>query len=185
MGFTKVIPENGKQYNSKLLPQQIKEYKNQMEEMLKPNRTFGGGGKLYGQGGVTNGGDFSNGVSFVNNGEPMNRILTMVYNIVLTHKVFPNLVEEGEVIINDFVYSNRLQIPASIQNKYKLKRMSFADAIKKLQKESEERPNDPISKAGLKVYEEELKQEQELAKERKKVRDMAKTVNSMSPQEKI
>ena len=29
--------------------------------------------------------------------------------------------------------------------------MSFAEAIKKLQKESEERPNDPISKAGLKV----------------------------------
>ena len=144
------------------------------------------GGRLnvFGQGGVTNGGDFSNGISFVNNGGTHEQNPYDGVQHSVDPQGVPNLVEEGEVIINDFVYSNRLQIPASIQNKYKLKRMSFADAIKKLQKESEERPNDPISKAGLKVYEEELKQEQELAKERKKVRDMAKTVNSMSPQEK-
>ena len=144
----------------------------------------GGRLNIFGQGGVTNGGDFSNGISFVNNGGTHEQNPYDGVQHSVDPQGVPNLVEEGEVIIDDFVYSNRLQIPASIQNKYKLKRMSFADAIKKLQKESEERPNDPISKAGLKVYAEELKQEQELAKERKKVRDMAKAVNSMSPQEK-
>ena len=151
---------------------------------LQNMAAHGGRLNVFGQGGVTNGGDFSNGISFVNNGGTHEQNPYDGVQHSVDPQGVPNLVEEGEVIIDDYVYSNRLQIPASIQNKYKLKRMSFADAIKKLQKESEERPNDPISKAGLKVYEEELKQEQELAKERKKVRDMAKTVNSMSPQEK-
>lgn len=61
----------------------------------------------------------------------------------------PNLVEEGEVVYDDYVFSNRLKVPKSVQKKYKLRGKTFADAAKHLQKESEERPNDPISKRGL------------------------------------
>jgi len=62
----------------------------------------------------------------------------------------PNLVEEGEAIFNDYVFSKRLKVPKMIRNKYKLDGpISFADAAIKLSKESEERPNDPISKNGL------------------------------------
>ena len=64
----------------------------------------------------------------------------------------PNLVEEGEVIFNDYVFSKRLKVPKAIRSKYKLrgpKDMTFADAFKYAQEESEERENDPISKNGL------------------------------------
>ena len=176
---------NAENYQMQAFNSQLGNIESNKSRLALQNMAANGGRlNVFGQGGVTNGGDFSNGVSFVNNGGTHEQNPYDGVQHSVDPQGVPNLVEEGEVIINDFVYSNRLQIPASIQNKYKLKRMSFADAIKKLQKESEERPNDPISKAGLKVYEEELKQEQELAKERKKVRDMAKTVNSMSPQEK-
>lgn len=64
----------------------------------------------------------------------------------------PNLVEEGEVIWNnDYVFSKRLKVPKAVRNKYKLrgnKPLSFADAALQLNKEMEERPNDPISKRG-------------------------------------
>ena len=55
-------------------------------------------------------------------------------------------------VFNDYVFSNRLKVPKAVREKYKLrgpKDMTFADAAKKAQKESEERPNDPISKRGL------------------------------------
>lgn len=64
----------------------------------------------------------------------------------------PNLVEEGEAIYNDYVFSNRLKVPKAVRNKYRLrgpKEMTFAEAFLNAQKESKERENDPISKNGL------------------------------------
>lgn len=72
--------------------------------------------------------------------------------------------EEGEVIYNDYVFSNRIKVPDSVKQKYKLKGgkgLTFADAAKRIQKESEERPNDPISKRGLEDGLIKLMQEQE------------------------
>ena len=58
----------------------------------------------------------------------------------------PNLVEEGEVIFNDYVFSKRLKVPKAVRNKYKLGGpLTFADAALRMSKEAEERPNDPIS----------------------------------------
>ena len=76
----------------------------------------------------------------------------------------PNLVEEGEVIFNDYVFSNRLKVPKSVRNKYKLrgkKDLTFADAALQMSKESEERPNDPISQNGLEALLGELAYTQE------------------------
>ena len=69
----------------------------------------------------------------------------------------PNLVEEGEVIWNDYVFSNRLKVPNKVKKKYGLKDNStFAEAIKKFTKESEELPHDPITKRGMNAIASEL-----------------------------
>lgn len=78
----------------------------------------------------------------------------------------PNLVEEGETVFNDYVFSKRLMVPRKFRRKYKLgKELSFAEASKKLAKESEERPNDPISQKGLEALMSDLAGTQETIKE--------------------
>lgn len=54
----------------------------------------------------------------------------------------PNLVEENEIIWNgDYVFSKRMKVPKKLAKKYGLgSDITFADAIKKLTKDSEERP---------------------------------------------
>ena len=109
------------------------------------------GGPLFAYGGQTHGSDFTNGLMFINNGGTHESNPYEGVPISMDQEGNPNLVEEGEVIWNDYVFSNRLKVPKSIQKKYKLgkREMTFANAVNKLSKESEERPNDPISMRGL------------------------------------
>ena len=86
----------------------------------------------------------------------------------------PNLVEEGEVIFNNYVFSDRLNVPKAVRQKYKLRGTTFAECAKELQKESEERPNDPISKKGLYNSMEILINEQENIRARKEANKYAK-----------
>lgn len=82
----------------------------------------------------------------------------------------PNLLEEGEVVYDDYVFSNRLVVPSEVRNKYRLrgnKNLTFADAAKQVHKESEERPNDPISANGLEVMMYNLAMEQEMIRNKK------------------
>lgn len=96
----------------------------------------------------------------------------------------PNLVEEGEVIYNDFVYSDRLKLTKEQAQQFKLGgEMSYAQAALKLSKESEERPNDIISKNGLrdsmnklKVMQEELKAKNDAKKAK---RELNKLLNEL------
>ena len=100
----------------------------------------------------TNGGDFTNGLLHINNGESHETNPYEGVQLGVDPEGTPNLVEEGETIFNDYVFSNRLKVPKAIRSKYKVrgtKDISFADMSKKLAKESEERPNDPISLRGL------------------------------------
>lgn len=109
--------------------------------------TFAYGGDLS-----THGADFTNGVTYINNGGTHESNPNEGVPIGTDAEGVPNLVEEGETIFNDYVFSKRLQVPEAIRTKYKLRgtgELSFADASKKLAKESEERPNDPISQRGL------------------------------------
>lgn len=88
----------------------------------------------------------------------------------------PNLVEEGEVIFNDYVFSNRLKVPKAVRKKYKLrgtKPLTFADAAIQMSKESEERPNDPISQAGLEDSMTKLMAVQEQIREKRGERQFA------------
>ena len=107
-------------------------------------------------------GDFTNDVIIVNEGgtheeNPYEGVLMGV-----DREGTPNLVEEGEVIFNDYVFSNRLKPTKEFKKNFKISGDTFADAAKYIQKESEERPNDPISKRGLEFLMNELTKEQEM-----------------------
>ena len=109
------------------------------------------GRNMFNRGGIMHqhGGDFSNGLIFIDNGGTHEQNpFEGVQMGVDTHGI-PNMVEEGEVVWNDYVFSNRLKPTKEFKDKYKVKGDTFADVAKKMQKESEERPNDPISKRGL------------------------------------
>ena len=102
----------------------------------------------------------------------------------------PNLVEEGEVIYNDFVYSDRLKLTKEQAQQFKLGgEMSYAQAALKLSKESEERPNDMISKNGLrdsmnklKVMQEELKAKNDAKKAKRELNKLLKELPVMEEQ---
>lgn len=135
---------------------------------------------LYANGG--NFSDFTNGVTIIGNGGTHEENPFEGVQMGIAPDGKPNLVEEGEVIYKpfDYVFSNRLKVPKAIRTKYKLrgpKDMTFAEAFKAAQKESEERPNDPISKNGLEnsaailaVTQETLKQQEEEKNMRKKAK---------------
>jgi hypothetical protein len=118
----------------------------------------------------SNGVDWSNGVTIIGNGDTHENNKYEGVQIGVDAEGIPNLVEEGEVIFNDYVFSNRLNVPESVKSKYKLrgnKTLTFADAAKQMQKESEERPNDPISKRGLENSMLKLQGEQEVIRQKK------------------
>lgn len=79
----------------------------------------------------------------------------------------PNLVEEGETKWDNYIFSKRLKVPKGFGKAYDLGRVdkkSYADASKKLSKESEERPFDPISMRGRDAMLGRLQQAQEAQK---------------------
>ncbi len=113
---------------------------------------------------------FTNGVTMIGNGGTHEQNPMEGVPMGIDPQGIPNLVEEGEVIFNDYVFSNRLNVPDAVREKYKLrgnKQLTFADAAKQIQKESEERPNDPISKRGLESAMLRLQQAQEAVREEK------------------
>lgn len=119
----------------------------------------------------THGLDLSNGVTYINNGNTHENNRYEGVQMGVDSQGIPNLVEQDEVIFNDYVFSNRIPVPNAVRNKYKLrgtKDMTFADAAKKAAKESEERPNDPISQRGLEDIMNKLANEQEVMREQRK-----------------
>ena len=137
---------------------------------IKPMRYFNNGGLVHQHGGI-----FSNGITFIGNGGTHEQNPFEGVQIGVDAQGIPNMVEEGEVIWQDYVFSNRLKPTKEFKDKYKIKGETFADAANEMQKESEERVNDSISKRGLNDSMMKLMLEQE------KVRSTSKrnTSNSM------
>ena len=136
--------------------------------MAERANIFARGGNLD-RGSMTHGGIFDNGVIFINNGGEHNSNPYGGVPMGMDQEGALNLVEEGEVIYNDFVYSG-MKAPKTIRKKYSMrgsKDMTYADIAKKLAKESEERPNDPISKRGLEANLIQLAIDQENMKKKK------------------
>lgn len=116
-------------------------------------------------GALTN--EFSNNVTTVNSGGTHEENPLEGVQMGIDPQGIPNLVEEGEVVFDDYVYSDRLKVPKTVRHKYKLRGITFADTAKDAQKESEERPNDPISKNYLDFIMPTLAQEQEQIRAKK------------------
>jgi len=148
-------------------------------------------GTLFANGGLagvqqTHGTDFTNGVTQVNAGGSHEQNPNQGVQMSVDSEGTPNLVEEGEVVWNDFVFSNRINVPKEVKRKFGIrgkKDITFADAAKKLQKESEERPNDPISKAGLNANLEELANAQEELKIKNEKLKMQEAFAKLSPEQ--
>lgn len=119
---------------------------------------------------LSNGTEFKDNLTFFNEGgthetNPMGGIM-----IGVDPEGTPNMVEQGEVKWNDYIFSNRLQpdkediqllnMNPSWANK------SFAKLAKSLNKESDERPNDPISKRGKEDSYSRLQALQEMKKQK-------------------
>lgn len=134
----------------------------------------------------TYGGTYNGGLEYIDNGgtheqNPFNGV-----PMGTDRNGTPNLVEEGETIWNDYVFSNRLKVPETLTDKYKLsKDITFAEASKKLGKEIEETPNDPISKRTFNSFMQDLQQSQEEVKAKKKLAKTKRQFNKLSPQEQL
>lgn len=96
----------------------------------------------------THGGNWSTGLVLIDNGGTHEQNPFQGVPMGVSQDGTPNLVEEGEVIWNDYVFSNRLKVPSELREQYKLGKddITFAQAIRTIQEADEERPNDPISK---------------------------------------
>ena len=117
---------------------------------------------VFAEGGpIQYGSTFNNGVNIINTGGRHEENSNGGVQQGIAPDGLPNLVEEGEVIYKDFVLSNRLKMPKQFKSKYRFGGTTYAEAAKRAQKESENRPNDLISKRGLDRNMELLAQKQE------------------------
>ena len=145
------------------------------------------GGYLYDEGGnlytsIPNigqhGGNFSNGVTIIGNGGTHEENPMEGVPMGVAPDGTPNLVEQGEVKFNNYVFSNRLFATGGLLAAHNLPTTyanhSFADIAEKLSRESSERPNDPISKRGLLNSMTRLQQAQEQLRAEEQSRKYAK-----------
>ena len=104
--------------------------------------------KAFG-GGLTHGSNFDTGINWVNEGGSHGENPLGGVPMGMDEQGIPNLVEEGEAIWNgDYVFSKRMKVPKKLRDKYKLPDdATFADAVAKLTKDSEERPLSSIDRA--------------------------------------
>ena len=122
------------------------------------------GGQLH-----TNGADFSNGASVIGAGGSHEENPNSGVQIGVDKQGTPNLVEEGEVVYDDYVFSNRLRANdevleyANLPLKYR--DTPFSDIAKKLLKPSEDQLNDPITTRTLKANMNKLRNAQEVFKQ--------------------
>lgn len=145
-------------------------------------------GNMFAYGGPMKlGGDWTNGVTIIGEGGTHEMNPYDGVQVGIDDKGVPNLVEEGEVIFNDYVYSNRLKPTEKQLDEVKLDKdfegLTFAEAAKKISKESEERPNDPISKNGLIDGMMKLQAIQEEIRQKKAAAQFKRQFNKLSPEE--
>lgn len=126
----------------------------------------------------TNGTDWTNGVNIFDVGGSHEENPNQGIPQGVDENGIPNLVEEGEVKFQDYIFSNRIKTDQNILDlvglpkRYKGKK--YSDIAEKVSKESEERPNDPISRLGLEDSMLKLQTAQELQRAKKQNNKFAK-----------
>lgn len=118
---------------------------------------------------LTHGAEWDNGLRVIGNGGTHEENPMEGVPMGMDADGNPNLVEQGEVIFNDYVFSNRLFADGGLLENFNLPKSydghSFAVIAEKLGDESKERPNDPISKRGLLSSMSRLQQAQETVRQ--------------------
>lgn len=148
---------------------QLREFNNKAEEVDSNNDLFA---KMnaFAEGGEM----FPNNITTINNGGTHEQNPFEGVPVGIDNEGTPNLVEEDEVIFENYVFSNRLKANKKLLSKVNLpekyEEKTFADIAKVLSKESEERPNDPISKRGLEDSMNKLQQAQEEVRMKKETK---------------
>lgn len=134
----------------------------------------------------TNGSDFSDGLQVISAGGSHESNPYDGVQLGIDAQGKPNLVEEGETIFDDYVFSKRIKADAQTKKKFHVGKntdISYADLSKKLEKESAERPNDAISQAGLEKQMHDLADEQERQKEEMKDKEAQAAFNQLPPEQ--
>lgn len=188
-----------KDYLASVIPNTANKINIQNDLSLKQNYASFGGNLN------TAGADFTTGMKHINTGDTHENNPYEGVPMGVDPQGTPNLVEEGETIYNDYVFSDRLKVPKQkikkgqtkftqeekILHKYEGK--TYADAAKKAEKDSgvDERPNDNIAKRGFETILEILaqSQEQQRAEEDKEkmqqqLEALQEYLNSLPPEER-
>lgn len=188
-----------KDYLASVIPNTANKINMQNELSLKQNYASFGGNLN------TAGANFTTGMKHINTGDTHENNPYEGVPMGVDPQGTPNLVEEGETIYNDYVFSDRLKVPKQkikkgqtkftqeekILHKYEGK--TYADAAKKAEKDSgvDERPNDNIAKRGFETILEILaqSQEQQRAEEDKEkmqqqLEALQEYLNSLPPEER-
>lgn len=132
----------------------------------------------------TNGSDFSNGLMHIDAGGSHESSPYDGVQLGTDSQGKPNLVEEGETIFDDYVFSKRIKADAQTKKRFHVGKnadISYADLSKKLEKESAERPNDAISQAGLEKQMHDLADEQERQKSEMQTKEAQEVFASLPP----
>lgn len=157
------------------------ESKNKLSSITSFPTTFALGGDLQ-----MHGGDYTTGLTHISAGGSHEENPYEGVQVGVDNEGTPNLVEEGETIFNDYVYSTRISADEVTKKAFHIplkKEVSYADISKKLEKEASERPNDPISQAGLRTQMEMLAQHQERQKQEMEAARAKAAFEALSPEE--
>lgn len=154
----------------------------EMNNIFYNDTLFAFGGDLQ-----TNSSDFGTGLTHIDEGgrHEENPYEGVQYGIASDGET--NLVEEGETVFNDYVFSNRIKPKKSVLKQFHMYsnggKLTYADVSKKLEKEAQERPNDPKSQAALKDMLSKLADAQEEQKAEEEAREARKAFEALSPEE--
>lgn len=168
--FTAAAKKHGKSVQS-FASQVLANKENYSPAMIKKANFARNSAKWHSFGGdlSTNGTDFSNGQTIIGNGGTHEENPMEGVPMGMDAEGTPNLVEQGEIIFNDYVFSNRMFADGGLLESFNLPKSydghSFAAIAEKLGDESKERPNDPISKSGLLSSMSRLQQAQETVRQ--------------------
>ena len=169
---------------------------------------FGFGGGIH-----SNGAAFDNGVSYIGSGGTHEENPYDGVQMGTDREGVPNLVEEGEVKWNDYIFSNRLIVPRGKRGNYGKRARkyaeggelskgdkvdvpyesmvlrpyegkTFADAAKKIMKKNgADEMNDPITLRGIDAELSVLAGVQEKERQVQQLREMEEAIDNMSPEE--
>lgn len=144
---------------------------------------YSAGGKTYN----THGGYFAPDIVKIENGGTHEQNPFGGVQVGVDPMGVPNLVEEGEIIYDDYVFSDRLNASESLLKEFSLPEKyagkSFAYIADRLSAEAKERSNDAISNNGMAAMYDRLMAAQDYHKEKLEMARMKRELNKLSPEE--